>query len=182
MNSTFLIILTIISILIASYFYLYRDISSSNYANYVNTLVLIGTIIIVIILIHQFKKENESFDNKKEDVQNTYADIEKTFMQNYPYLERLYQQMYPDDEIKLNFNLSSEEELRKRDAMENHMCNIIFYTIQNVIRNDTNNNSSSHHNIWKSWFRSEILRKQWYLMKHNFDQDTINQCNAQITK
>lgn len=184
--SVVLIILMLISILIASYFFVFYDLSSSHYANYISTLTLVGTIIAAIIFIYQYKQVNEQSSNDKtkkmtRQLQTDMIDFENTFMQHYLYLSRLYQQMYQDNDAlrkSSHINLSKDQML-ERDYYEVHMCTIMFQIIENIYlsnlkdQDDLNNPQNiAWINKWKSWFKSQIVREQWNYRKKFFGSDT----------
>lgn len=182
----FMIGVMIFAVIIATYLYAFKDIGSKHYANYISTLTLIGTAIAAIIFIYQYEqaKKQERTDKKREvaqELQNYWVELEKMFMDHYPYLTRLYQQIYPSDTpLQGTSIMLSEEQMKTRKFFEIHMCTILFQTIENIYLLDfkggdfTDSHNIAWINKWRSWFKSPIVREQWSYRKQYIGQDTQN--------
>lgn len=179
------IILTILAVIFISYLYLFDDLSGSHYENYISTLILIGTMVAAVVFIYQYKQANDESrsDQIREyvrELRTNLIDFEKLFMEKYPYLSRLYQQIYQNNVTLqgLSPNLTGDQ-IRERSSYETHMCAIMFQIIENVYLENFREIDSFNNpinvawiNKWKSWFKSEIVREQWYYRKYFLSLDT----------
>ena len=96
-----LIIVTILGMGIISYFYIFGDLSGSHYGNYISTLTLTATLIGAIMLLYQYSQATQqtnmtTLNSTVQELQTDWINLEQQFMLNFPYLSRLYQQIYPD--------------------------------------------------------------------------------------
>lgn len=180
------IIILFILMLSISYFYFFGDLSGSHYANYISTLALIGTLVVAISFIYQYKQANDTARSDKireytRELQAYWIDLEKIFMDKYPYLSRLYQQINQNNLPlqTLTSDTFAENQINKIKFFEIHMCSIMFQIIENVYLenfqepNDFNDPINiAWINKWKSWFKSNIVREQWSQKKNFFSVNT----------
>ena len=162
-----------------SYFYKYGDLSGSHYANYINTLALVGTILAATAFIYQYTAANNLARSDKlreyiRELREYIIDFEKMFIDKYPSLSRLYQQIYSDIPSH-NFNNISEE----ANSYETHVCAIMFQIIENVYLENFQTPDSYQDainiawiNKWKSWFKSDIVKEQWKYRRHFYTTNT----------
>lgn len=180
-----LIVIAILLISVISYFYIYHDLSGSHYANYISTLTLIGSIVLAIIFFYQYKVSNDQTQDIKtkeliKELQADQIDFEQLFMKYYPYLSRLYKEIYSDDSLQ-DYQFTNKQ-IVDRNFYEAHMCGIMFQIIENIYLHnikdkqdyngiDNPRNAAWIHK-WKSWFKSSIVSKYWQNKKHYFGSDT----------
>jgi hypothetical protein len=152
-----------------------------NLTKYQGTLsVLAGLTVIISFFINtnqaisQNKKilENMESERQKELVRENekyWVDLEKLFMNNYPYLNNLYIELYPDNKNLNKVELSGLEKFHQSN-LEVHVCNILYQIIENVLHTESNL-ELSWKNVFKSWSKSEIFRSNWEVSKQFYDKN-----------
>ncbi|AYV84518.1 MAG: hypothetical protein Hyperionvirus28_6 [Hyperionvirus sp.] len=180
MAATDIYIVTIVFIgtIIYTYFYFKYNLGGTgpkSYSNYLKTLTVIIIALAALVAVSQYKinSTKEEFDQTQtllNEAQVNWIEMEKIFINNYPYGERLYQQIYKTNKILQN-NKISVKDMERVIAFEIHMCSILFQSIENVswaikkITGDWSNIQYGWINAWRSWFKSPIIREQWELTK-----------------
>lgn len=112
-----------------------------------------------------------------EQTENNWIELEKYFALNYPFLARLYQQIYSDNKTLKGLppNLTKDD-MFKVVALEQHTCSILFQIIENVYIFLSSQLGTTEYcgwlNVWKSWFKSPIVREQWNLTKEYYNKQT----------
>ncbi len=171
--------------LIINYYYWQNEniVSTQKFNNFWAMLSSIGVVAGLIAIVHEYYKngDEKKYEQRQLFVQQTesnWIELEKYFVSNYPYLTRLYQQMYKDNPTitlpPINFD---KKDLHKAKMHEIHVCAILFQIIENV--------SSFRSYLlpaefdtwivtWKSWFRSDIVLEQWKYMKKFYNSYTQN--------
>jgi hypothetical protein len=179
-------ILLIGIIILASITYIFWDnfdIAGSNQVtNYFEMLgalsVIIGVGSIALDYTNDIReKEETQQQNQIDETQESWIDLEKFFVANYPYLARLYQQMNTNNPTLKGLppNLSKED-MFKVEAFEKHTCSIIFQMIENVYIFISSQSGSGEYcawlRIWQIWFKSPILLQQWRYTKMAYNIET----------
>ena len=182
-----LLISLLVALSIVTYLYMFHDLSGSHNANFISTLTLIGTMVGAIIFIYQYNQSKNAEAASRLNVtiaelQSDWIDLETMFITNYPYLNRLYDQIYPNNRIlsESHATLTTNEEIDKRDVFEVHMSTILFQIVENIylqnIKSDQYRGSNPQNLAWinkfVSWFKSPILREQWQFRKKFYGSDT----------
>jgi c-di-AMP phosphodiesterase-like protein len=132
----------------------------------VNYITILSVIVAILSYIIQHKQHLKSEEERYvKQVKSNWTDIEKMFMDNYPYLNRLYKQIYSyDDRLKnISDPLITEEVIVK----ENHMAVILIQVIDNLVQSDT------WDEVFKEWFKSPILREVWKSRKKFYNEETV---------
>jgi len=195
MNVTYIILsVMLLSFTLVSYLYFYKNIGSSNYANYIHSLTFLATLFPLIIIIYEYQENNAELDKQKiqdiiRNMENDSITFENLFMNHYPYLARLYQQIYSDNKLANDLPLPSlsADDIKKRNFYETHVCSIMFQYIENTLL------TRSAYQIkfddpqfkewvlnWKTWFQSVIVQEQWNSMKRYYGKDTQDFINYYI--
>ena len=181
-----LLILGVISLGFTTYIFWknYEIVGTDQMNNYWEMLSAIGIIIGVAAIATEYieNTNQREYDRQQtfiEQTETNWIELEKYFVQNYPYLARLYQQMYPE-----NYTLKglppnlSKDDMRKVIAVEQHTCSILFQIIENVYIFLSSQLGSNEYCgwlfVWKSWFKSSIIMEQWRLTKNYYSQQTKN--------
>jgi len=168
-----------------TYLYFYKDISSSGYSNYIISLTFLATFFPLIILIYQYQENNSELEKQKSKdvIRQMEADtisFEMMFIKHYPYLARLYQQIYPSRHVgSISLPSLTPEQMKQRDFFEIHMCSIMFQYIENTLLtfNGYNLIDDDHQFAewvlnWRSWFQSDIVKTQWENVKQYYGENT----------
>jgi len=184
----------LLSFTLVSYLYFYKNIGSSNYANYIHSLTFLATLFPLIIIIYEYQENNAELDKQKiqdiiRNMENDSITFENLFMNHYPYLARLYQQIYSDNYLANNLPIPSlsADDIKKRNFYEMHVCSIMFQYIENTLL--TRNAYQIKFDDpqfkewvlnWKTWFQSVIVQEQWNSMKKYYGKDTQDFINYYI--
>lgn len=171
------------------YFWKNSDIvNSMKFMNYWEMLSAIGVIAGFFAIYVEYTKslEQTALEQQQlftQQMQANWIDLEKYFVTSYPYLTRLYQQIYDKNPTIMNPPLKwTPKEYHKMRMYEIHTCSILFQIIENIVA------SSSHllqYEIdewivaWRSWFKSPIVREQWKYMRSYYNiktQGFIDSC------
>lgn len=161
---------------IVTYIYWGRDVvDRTKFSQYILSLSVLGTCVSLYSLILTYKYNDTSF--KKNSISSTihnlersYMDLEKLFMDYYPYSVELYREIYNNcDSIEYD-KLNIEDE-NKRTMVNSHLSSIIFQLIENtlIFLGDIKKNNNKlyfqlynkWYGIWMLWFNSQILKSQW---------------------
>jgi len=164
----------VLAIVFVSYLYFYADISSPNYANYVASLIFLATFFPLIILIYQYQENNNELEKEKSkdvvrNLENDSINLEMLFMTHYPYLAKLYQQIYHSDiTSQLQLPTLTPDETKRQKFYEMHVCSILFQYIENTLltSNAYNISPDDPQSVewilnWQTWFQSDIVRSAW---------------------
>ncbi len=168
-------------------------VETTKFGNFFAVLSFIGIILGFIVLITEYFKyqDEQATDDQNQRVnesQLNWIELEKMFITHYPYLDRLYSQMYPNNpalkDIKFKW---TPEEWQKVKILETHTCSILFQIIENVCMTSDwtpEHANQSHYNdwlkIWQSWFQSPIVRRQWNSMKTYYTPETQKCVNTHL--
>jgi len=189
MTATYLIVtIMIIAVIYVSYLYFYTDISSPGYANFMLTLTFLATFFPLIILVYQYQENNAELEKQKNQdiIRNLESDtvsFETLFITHYPYLARLYQQIYSSNQLISNLKLPqlNENDAIRRDFYEVHMCSIMFQYIENTLLTFNAYKISFDDPQfrewifnWQNWFKSPIVYSQWQNMRNLYGTNTAN--------
>ena len=148
-----------------------------------NCLSLIGITVSLLTFIYiKTNGEREIKRYEKMDsldaLQKGYKDIEKLFLENYPYSTNLYNEIY--DLENVNHKIRIKTDNSHREAFVNkHICSIMIQTIEDVliceskrqIADDTNL-MSGWISTWKQWFKSPTLRREWQSKRAMYTRPT----------
>ena len=171
----------IIAISTLGYIFLYKDLANQRYTNFISASTFSLFLIYYMYQALRTHHDHEWHMRKTVIDQNNDRKIgfEKLFVENYPYLERLYKQLNNDNDTLKSIPSPSlnEEEKKKRRALEINMCAIIFQMIENIYTENKTFDPESPHNAvwihkWKTWFKGPIIREQWSNMKENYTRST----------
>jgi predicted PurR-regulated permease PerM len=180
-----LAVLFIIFVIITYIYWVYdKKITIKHYISAIST---VGITLIIIGFIYNYTKQVSNGVSTKEQnnielINGTLVSLEKLFMDNYPYLEKLYQQMnrLPKD-IPSNIDKSVEN----NDTI--HASQIILQSFENnvtALGGSKADWESSTRKPWlvefRRWFSSPELRKMWNLSQRLYGRDTIDFYNRYI--
>jgi len=105
-------------------------------------------------------------------------------MEYYPYLSRLYHQMFPNP---LNAPIPTVTDEQQEQNRTIHAIQIILQIMENVVTSKGGStadwNDDSHKdwlNIFRQWFSSPILRNGWNISQRLYGRDTIAFLNRWI--
>jgi hypothetical protein len=148
---------------------------STKFTNFCTVMSILGIILSFIVLVSEYHKMKDQkkihdVEVKTNETQLNWIELEKLFISNYPYLSRLYSQMYATNPNFRNLDLKySAEDWQKIQFLETHVCSILFQVIENICAKSDENDKDVHYHewlpTWKSWFRSPIVQQQWNAMK-----------------
>jgi hypothetical protein len=153
-------------------------VETTKFSNFCTTLSFLGIILGFTVMALDYCKdrdhmEKEDLNTKVKECQTNWIELEKLFISQYPYLDRLYGQMYPSHpemkDIKLKL---TDDEWRKVRVLEVHVCSILFQCIENICTYGDPDHLHEWVLVWKSWFQSKIVRRQWSVMRQFYTQST----------
>jgi hypothetical protein len=144
---------------------------TTKFSHFCTTLSLLGIILGFTVLALDYCKvaedKNTELQNiKVKECQTNWIELEKLFIANYPYLDRLYGQIYPSHPDMKDITLKlSPDEWRKVRILEVHVCSILFQSIENICIYAEPTQMVELIKVWRSWFQSQIVRRQWSVMR-----------------
>lgn len=157
---TSIIIILIIIIIISYVFVAYPDKRKI----IVNYFDIFGGVSLVFLIITYFTNSykdrrqmlEKTFLYKKNQELSAKLNLDKLFIDNYPYLNRLYSEFYPELEIKEPADINQD----KRYDLEIYVCNAIIDAIDNMYDGSDVSKRALRIDI-ENYFRSPTLRKFW---------------------
>lgn len=189
MISTTIIVIVVIVILIMAtiVFWSVGQDAKGNLKRYSVVITGVGIILVFLTFIYEaiFQEKEEKAidrDNYLALTSSGWIGIEKDVYTNYPYLERLYSQIYPDIPIVVP---QVSDPIKQRD-MEVHMCQILFQNLDNVFVSNGGLSISweTQQPEWlytfRSWFTSEIVKEVWSRAKRLYSSEMILFIDKQI--
>jgi hypothetical protein len=168
---------TIIVVVIITFIFILTR-GHKHYVKYLHIISDIGIVIVFISFIYDYIESNKAEKNKYVNmfIQTTtdgWNNIEKMFLDYYPYLERLYYQMYPSiPDIQV-----PKVDENERHVQEQHASHIILRAIQEVfianggLKTNWPKDQQSWLYSFKQWMSSSILREYWYAHEREYPSD-----------
>jgi len=101
------------------------------------------------------------------------VNIEGMFRSEYPYLQKLYSEIYSSNPGIVVPELTKDQHL-EATAKEQQACQILLQSIENIIltRTVSETHDSGWYNIFKSWLRSPTVREAWNNSKMFYNRQT----------
>jgi hypothetical protein len=179
MNLVEVVVIIVVIIAIISFFF-WKTKDDDKFRNYLAILSSLGIVLVFSTFILNYEQDNkkEKSDLTARFIELTstdWNDIEKLFIDNYPYLERLYYQMYPT----IPGIAIPEADPKERERLEQHACRIILRAIEEVfignggLTIDWQTQQMSWLYSFQQWLSSQILRETWERTKNSYSKDTI---------
>ncbi len=153
-------------------------VETTKFSNFCTTLSFLGIILGFTVMAIDYCKtrdevNTENTNTRVKECQTNWIELEKLFIAQYPYLDRLYSQMYPSHpemkDVKLKL---TPEEWRKVRVLEVHVCSILFQSIENICTYGDPEHLEEWIRVWRSWFQSQIVRRQWSVMREFYTPST----------
>lgn len=175
----------ILLVLITTMFWCNFDLAgTTQMGNYWQMLSAMAVIMGVGAIIMQYIDSNHQREYEQQQTfisqtESHWIELEKYFAQNYPYLARLYQQIYSGNKTLRGLPKGlNKDEMEKVVAFEQHTASILFQIIENIYVFLSSPLGSSEYcgwlNVWKSWFKSPIVLQQWHQTRSFYNQQTQN--------
>ena len=164
------IIVIVVIILILSFVSLYywkHPESRGQLHDYLSTISGLGVLMVLVTFVitsyYQDMQLTDSHNNGLNQIRRRlYSDIPYICIKYYPYLNRLYSQLYPDQHIPVPTITDTD----KRDSLEILAMSEILQVVEEVVM--LNAHSSWSEGIFlawittfQSWFQSPLLRHYW---------------------
>jgi hypothetical protein len=179
MNLIPIIALVIIAIAATTYSF-WKIGDRDSLVSYIGVISSVGIVIVFASFIVNYEMGNTTAQISNDTMFDTlttegWIDIEKMFNKEYPYLSRLYRQMYPS--IPYIYEVPVDDEALRLNK-ETHACQIILREIENVFLGNggLSTNWQTQQMSWlysfQQWLSSDILRREWEGSKHLYRPDT----------
>lgn len=183
MRILYLLVFVTLFILI-TWFYFYTDhFSKPNFGTYINCLSVIGITISLLTFIHiKSNGEKEILRNEKIDaltaVNRGYTEIEKLFLQNYPWSCQFYNEIYQTTYNSSICGFKSEiiTDPQRQNMVNEHIGSVMIQSIEEVLLSSRLHDHkiidlSDWIKTWRQWFRSGILRKIWICKRSLYNHE-----------
>lgn len=166
------------------YIYLYTNLpNNERFRGFLTGLSSVGILFsIIAFLINKIMADKES--NKNTILNNNklldsgFTNIEKLFLDYYPYSSELYLDIYKDSKFSKNINISVDDNNKKK-LVEIHIVTIMLQEMENILNIYNIDNSLINEDTfaewlrtWKMWFSSNILKKVWNEKIDNYSKAT----------
>jgi hypothetical protein len=161
---------------------------------YISVLSILSTFTVVTSFIYTLKQaESNALKRAQEEdnnlsvsfiaeTQRNWIEIEKYFNDSYPYLAKLYSEMYPNHVTDLPV-LTGAEFVHDKIS-EYHACQILFQTIENLVLTNrvVSVNDWGWGKIFYSWSGSATFKKHWEYSKNFYNINTQEFINNIVNK
>jgi hypothetical protein len=186
--------LFLLSAIFVKYYWNLPSVNTGPAERFQGSIVLVSSIAVTITLgiaawqLHKYRLEEKAHQRDLfVGITNKYfSDLEKVFLDKYPYLDKFYRELYAS---KVAPNLarippSNQIDPNKDATLTIHMCLIMLQDIENVIISigpDADWNTDLNQEwlqTWRIWFGSPTLMQQYQLKKELYarsTQDFLNQ-------
>lgn len=161
-----IVITLIVMIILITYIYKDRDIDRivlTEYFSIIGGLSIISFLFTYIVTSYENYQQNRhsTIIKLQDDRLDAIGYIDKLFIQEYPYLNRLYDELYPRNKVYIPSD--NEIDTKKRNTLETFAINyIITYIEATYITNLANNYIQQYMNRqFKMFFKSPMVREYW---------------------
>jgi len=145
----------------------------------ISTLVFIVSIVMSIERGNDDRKRRDNDDEKKRasdfinETEKNWIGLEKYFSDNYPYLDQLYRELYPENTSLSPITLTDEQQL-EANYKQVHACQILYQTIENLINTEPDIKKEKYgwFKIFSNWGKSDIFKKNWAFSKTFYNPTT----------
>ena len=167
---TLVILFTVLSILFWS-----TDVWKNEKAmKYISVISVISTLVFIVSIVLSIERGNEdrkrrnNEDDKKRsadfinETEKNWIELEKYFSNNYPYLEQLYKELYPENNTLPSITLTDADKTQSA-YKQLHACEILYQTIENLINTEPDIQKEGYgwFKIFSNWSKSNIFRTNW---------------------
>jgi len=187
----FLIVFIVIFVSITYVFFNTKIGTSKRFINYVQTLSVfsISCFVLSIIISLQTTQKTDVDKINSQLVKSSdkyWIELQRIFMDKYPYLETLYSQLYG---LSVPLPTLTDKDLTESKILEIHVCNILFQIIENIIFIQKNvidtsieNNEYQWTSIFVAWSKSQIFQDNWKIYKNFYGENTKKFIDGMIAK
>lgn len=191
--SVIVIIFAIIFIALTFSFFKTDLYKSERFAKYTSVISVLATLSIVVSFFinirsnainDQRRLEQEEKDRQRDFEQETqryWIDVEKMFIENYPYLNNLYSELYPDNPNIKKIILTGND-LFEQQNLEQHVCQILYQTIENIYNTKSIDPNFGWQPIFKSWAKSNVFRTNWKYSRRFYNLETQKYIDSLINQ
>jgi hypothetical protein len=173
-----IVVVVVISTIIATIVYLISGRKGKTFlVEYATVITGVSVLLVLATFAYQYIDGQQTDIDERERgrialTSEAMVDVEKQFSSSYPYLERLYSQIYyPTSPTR------DVDDTTKREDLERHMTQILFRHMQSIF--DFNGGLSTvwettdpqSLSLFKRWFSSSIVREQWENTKDIYPDD-----------
>lgn len=135
--------------------------------NYLSALSGLGILMVLITFVassyyQDIQLSNSNLDTVNEIRRNLYSDIQKYYIDNYPYLNRLYGQLFSSS----NIPQPDVTDTLRQESLEIFLMGDLLQTVEEVY--SLNKEVGWSNGVWlawyetfKSWFQSPLLLAYW---------------------
>ena len=166
---------------------------SERFAKYTSVISVLATLSIVVSFFINIKSNSDN-DRRRSDqeekdrqrdfeqeTQKYWIDVEKMFIENYPYLNNLYKEMYSDNPNIIPVQLSGQD-LIEQQNLQQHVCQILFQTIENIYNTKSIDPNFGWQPIFEHWTKSDIFKSNWKYSKQFYNLETQKYIDYLINK
>lgn len=179
-------------LVIISALYWSGKINKKKFNNFMGVLSGFSTIVIILSFIVTIQKsdqeskerllqqQQDQVEKVQRETEKYWIDIEQLFLDNSPYLDRFYKQIYPNNE-NLTTPEFTEEELKEIKNKEVHVSQILYQIIENLLQSGrVSKDIVGWWQTFQSWSNSEIFRSNWIYCKNFYNTNTQEFINKLI--
>lgn len=164
---------------------------------YMSLVTGFSTIIILFSFIVTLSQDNADRADKiriqqeaqtkefSDEVQQNWIDLEKMFLNGYPYLTPLYKELYPNNP-NITVPTLSEADQTQANSQQQHMCMILTQIIEDVLvlHPDPNpqDNNFGWNVIFTSWIGSPTFQSNWQATRNFYNPNTQKFIDSVIAK
>ena len=164
------IIVIVVIILILSFVSLYywkHPESRGQIHDYLSTISGLGVLMVLVtFVITSYYQDVQLADLHNDGInqirRRLYSDTLNTYIKYYPYLNRLYSQLYPEQHIPVPTITDTD----KRDSLEMLAMSELLQVVEEVVMLNAHSSwSEGIFSAWiatfQSWFQSPLLQHYW---------------------
>lgn len=171
------VIIVLFAVLTALYWFTPLS-SNEKFSKYISVLSVLSTLVVVasfIFSMQQSRKQQEEKERQEfmQDTNQYWVSIQGMFMKEYPYLQKLYSELYSSNPEIVVPPLTDEQKTEAR-AKEEQACQTLLQTIENIVltRKVSETHEVGWYNIFKSWLKSPTLKNSWINSKSFYNTRT----------
>lgn len=182
----------VVSFGILVYIYLYTNLPDyKRFQGFLGGLSSLGILFsIIAFLINKIMADSEAKKNtllvNNKLLDNGFTNIEKLFLDNYPYSSELYLDIYKNEPSIHGTNIFIDDHSKKK-LVETHIISIMLQEMENIINIYSMDESLIYRDTyeewlrtWQKWFSSQKVRKIWKEKISNYSEGTKKFVNSRL--
>lgn len=182
----------VVSFGVLVYIYLYTNLPDyKRFQGFLGGLSSLGILFsIIAFLINKIMADSEAKKNtllvNNKLLDNGFTNIEKLFLDNYPYSSELYLDIYKNEPSIHGTNIFIDDHSKKK-LVEIHIISIMLQEMENIINIYSMDESLIYRDTyeewlrtWQKWFSSQKVRKIWKEKISNYSEGTKKFVNSRL--